>query len=134
MPRLSRILFLVAGISLMTAAMLSAYGFHGLPGKVPDAKLASWQWANNFQFLHSIGLILIGLFLRHEPHSWLLRGATAFMAAGLVLFCGSIYAETLGAPEALGEVAPMGGSSFMIAWLLTGIAGFRLAGRSSDGD
>lgn len=36
MPRLSRVLFLIAGISLMVAGMLSAYGFHGLPGKVPD--------------------------------------------------------------------------------------------------
>jgi uncharacterized membrane protein YgdD (TMEM256/DUF423 family) len=32
----------------------------------------------------------------------------------------------LGAPAAIGEVAPLGGSSFMLAWLLTGIAGFRI--------
>jgi uncharacterized membrane protein YgdD (TMEM256/DUF423 family) len=126
MPKLSRVFFLIAGISLMVAAMLSAYGVHGLPGKVPDAKLQSWAWANQFQFFHSIGLILIGLLLRHEPRSLLLRSAAALMMIGLILFSGSIYAEVLGAPAAIGEVAPLGGSSFMLAWLLTGIAGFRI--------
>lgn len=126
MPRLSRSLFLIAGISLMLAAMLSAYGFHGLPGKVPDAKLASWGWATQFQMFHSIGLIIIGFMLARAPASKLLRLAAALMMAGLVLFPGSIYATTLGAPEMLVEVAPLGGSSFMAGWLLTGIAGWRL--------
>ena len=126
MPALSRALFLIAGISLMLAAILSAYGFHGLPGKVPEAKLASWAWATQFQFFHSLGLIVIGLFLAHAPGSLLLRAAAALMLVGLVLFSGSIYMETLGAPEAIGDVAPLGGSSFMLAWLLTGIAGFRI--------
>jgi uncharacterized membrane protein YgdD (TMEM256/DUF423 family) len=47
------------------------------------------------------------------------------MVLGMILFCGSIYAEVLGAPEAIGEVAPLGGSSFMLAWLLTAIAAWR---------
>lgn len=124
----SRILFLVAGISLAVAGMLSAYGFHGLPGKVPDAKLASWGWANQLQFYHSIGLILIALLLDKAPRSVLLRVAAGLMIVGLVLFSGSLYAEILGAPQWVGEVAPMGGASFMLAWLLTGIAGFRMTG------
>jgi uncharacterized membrane protein YgdD (TMEM256/DUF423 family) len=126
MPRQSRLLILFAGLSLAIAAMLSAYGFHGLPGKVPDAKLASWAWANQFQFFHSFGLILLALLLRHEPRSIPLRGAVALMIVGLVLFSGSIYAEILGAPPAIGEVAPLGGTSFMVAWLLTGIGAWRL--------
>lgn len=126
MPLFSRVLFLVGGLSLASAAMLSAYGFHGLPGKVPPAKLASWEWATQLQFVHSIGLILLGLLLRHQPAGWLLRGAGVLMMLGLVLFSGSIYVEVLGAPEAVGDVAPLGGSSFMLAWVLTAIAGFRL--------
>ncbi|GMW07557.1 MAG: hypothetical protein AMXMBFR8_23530 [Nevskiales bacterium] len=125
MPLLSRCLFLIAGVSLMIAAALSAYGFHGLPGKVPDARLASWAWATQFQFFHSFGLIIVGLLLQHAPGSLLLRAAAALFLAGLVLFSGSIYAEVLGAPQTIGGVAPLGGSSFMLGWLLLGIAGFR---------
>jgi uncharacterized membrane protein YgdD (TMEM256/DUF423 family) len=126
MTSTSRGLMLIAGISLMLAAMLSAYGFHGLPGKVADAKLASWAWANQFQFFHSIALILIGLLLDRSPGSWLLRAAAGLMLLGQVLFCGSIYLEVLGAPAVLGEVAPLGGMSFMLGWLLTGIGAFRI--------
>jgi len=35
-----------------------------------------------------------------------------------VLFSGSIYLITAGAPRALGMVAPVGGVSFMAAWAL----------------
>ncbi len=108
MIRHSRILILIAGISLMLAAMLSAYGFHGLPGKVPDARLASWAWANQFQFFHSMGLILIGLLLDRAPRSVLLRIAAGLMMLGMVLFSGSIYAEMLGAPLASARLRPWG--------------------------
>ena len=125
MPTTSRVFFLIAGVSLMLAGMLSAYGFHGLPGKVPDVKLASWEWANRMQFYHSLGLILIGLLLGRAPRSVLLRIAGFLMSIGLVLFSGGIYAEILGAPPAVTQPVPLGGGAFMLAWLLTGIAGFR---------
>lgn len=126
MLQMSRTFILVAGLSLMLAGMLGAYGFHGLPGKVPEAKLAAWAWATQFQFFHAIGLIIVGFMLAKDPASRLLRLAAALMLAGLVLFPGSIYATTFGAPEVLVQVAPLGGSSFMAAWLCTGIAGWRL--------
>jgi uncharacterized membrane protein YgdD (TMEM256/DUF423 family) len=128
MPAISRVFLLVAGISLMLAAMLSAYGLHGLPDTVPAEKVASWEWANQLQFFHSIGLMLIALLLVQMPRSLLLRLAGGLMLIGLVLFAGGIYLPILGAPEALGRGVPVGGGSFMLGWLLTGIAGFRAAG------
>lgn len=125
MPAISRAFLLVAGISLMLAAMLSAYGFHELPGKVPAEEIVSWQWANQLQFFHSIGLMLIALLLGRSPGSVLLRVAGALMLLGLVLFSGGIYAQVFGAPDIVGRPVPLGGASFMLAWLLTGIAGYR---------
>jgi uncharacterized membrane protein YgdD (TMEM256/DUF423 family) len=66
------------------------------------------------------------MLLRHDPRSVILRAGAAVMMLGLLLFCGSIYVEVLGAPPAIGEVAPIGGTSFMVGWLLTGIGGYRL--------
>ena len=54
-------------------------------------------------------------------HGWSAR----LLAAGLVLFCGSIYALTFGAPRWFGMVAPLGGASFMLAWLLFAVSMLR---------
>ena len=126
MPAISRIFLLIAGVSLMAAAQLSAYGFHGLTGKVSAAQLASWEWANRMHFYHSLGLILIALLLAHAPRSVLLRASAGLMMLGSVLFCGGIYAETLGAPAIVTRTVPLGGGSFMLAWLLVAVAGIRI--------
>ena len=37
--------------------------------------------------------------------------------AGMLLFCGSIYAATFGAPRGVLALAPYGGVALMVAWL-----------------
>ena len=125
MTAISRVYIIIAGLSLMAATQLSAYGFHGLEGKVAAADLRAWEWAVQIQFYHSLGLLLVVLLLQQVPRSILLRLAGGLMVLGTVLFSGSIYARTLGAPTVIGSVAPLGGGSCMLAWLLTAIAGFR---------
>jgi uncharacterized membrane protein YgdD (TMEM256/DUF423 family) len=39
------------------------------------------------------------------------------MLFGIACFSGSIYAMTFGAPRWLGMVTPVGGVSFMLAWV-----------------
>jgi uncharacterized membrane protein YgdD (TMEM256/DUF423 family) len=125
MPKSARAFMIIGAVGLMFAVQLGAYGFHGLEGKVLPAQIKSWEWAVQMQVYHSIGLILVGLLLRQVQDSWLLRGAGGLMVLGLILFSGSIYAEVLGAPQAIGNVAPLGGASFMLAWLSTAIAVWR---------
>lgn len=125
MPAISRVFILIAGLSLMVVTQLSAYGFHGLEGKVPVESIRAWEWAVEIQSYHSLGLVLIALLLSHAQGSILLRIAGGLMVIGVVLFSGSTYAEILGAPEAIGSVAPLGGAAIMLGWLLTAIAGFR---------
>jgi uncharacterized membrane protein YgdD (TMEM256/DUF423 family) len=44
----------------------------------------------------------------------------------MLLFCGSIYALTFGAPRFFGMVAPFGGLSLMVAWLVFAVSCWRL--------
>jgi uncharacterized membrane protein YgdD (TMEM256/DUF423 family) len=39
------------------------------------------------------------------------------MAGGIVLFSGSLYALSLGAPKGLGLLTPLGGLAFILGWL-----------------
>jgi uncharacterized membrane protein YgdD (TMEM256/DUF423 family) len=36
---------------------------------------------------------------------------------GIVIFSGSLYAMTLGAPRWFGAITPIGGTAFIVGWL-----------------
>jgi uncharacterized membrane protein YgdD (TMEM256/DUF423 family) len=115
--------FLIFGaLSLTAAAMLGAYGVHGLAGSITPAKQQSWGWAVEMQSYHSLGLILIALLSPQLRQSTLLRWAGWIFIAGIFLFSGSIYLSILGAPAVIGSIAPTGGSSFMVGWVLVALA------------
>ena len=124
--------FVIIGCLLLTAAgALSAYGFHGLADSVSAAKQESWNWAVDMQFYHALGLVLVGLVGGRIGPSWPLRLAGIGMLGGILIFSGLIYAETLGAPEAIGEIVPTGGTLFMLSWLLFAIAAWRAGDKAS---
>ena len=122
MTRHQRIFIIVGALSLSIAAMLSAYGHHGLAGSIPAAELTAWEWAVQMQSYHSLGLILIAMLGRQISDSILLRWIGYLVIAALFLFSGSIYVTVLGGPAFLGEVAPLGGSSFMLSWIVVALA------------
>jgi uncharacterized membrane protein YgdD (TMEM256/DUF423 family) len=113
-----------AGLSLAVATMLGAFGTHALKPVLPPARFESFEIGVSYQFFHTLGLFVIAL-QRARRDSTPLRWSARLVVAGLVLFCGSIYALTFGAPRFFGMVAPLGGISFMLAWLLFALSLWR---------
>jgi len=109
---------IVAGALLMFfGVVLGAFGAHALQQLLAPRQLSSYQTGVLYQQLHSLALLLVGVIALVTPASpWLARAAVLF-GAGMFFFSGSIYLMTLGAPRWLGMVAPIGGLSFMLAWL-----------------
>ena len=105
-------------VFLTTAGALAAFGFHGPAEILTPPKRASWAWAVEMQYYHGVGLLAVGLLTHLLGGSWLLRSAGLLMIAGVLIFSGLIYAGTLGAPEALGEIVPSGGFMLMVSWLV----------------
>jgi uncharacterized membrane protein YgdD (TMEM256/DUF423 family) len=105
-----------AGLSLLVATIAGAVGSHALP-LADEQSLRSFETAVHFQFFHGLGIVAITL-VGLTGRAGQLRAAAAWlMLAGTLLFCGSIYARTLGAPPGIVSVAPYGGVAFMIGWL-----------------
>lgn len=113
---------ILACLYLLSGVQLGALGSHALNDVLTPQKLASWELAVQYQLIHAIGIILISLLATQIHSQKLLSLCNWLLAIGVVLFSGSIYAMALGAPSWLGMVAPLGGSAFMLAWLLAGIA------------
>ena len=107
----------VAGLLLALATASGAFGAHALKTHLAPERLELWETAVRYHFLQALGLLGVGLTLR-ALDSGALRAAAALIAVGIVLFSGSLYALALGAPRALGVLTPLGGLSWIIAWLL----------------
>jgi uncharacterized membrane protein YgdD (TMEM256/DUF423 family) len=114
-PLTAKVLLSFAGLSLLVATIAGAVGSHVL---VLDARAAaSFATAVDFQFFHGLGLVALTLVgLRGIGGRWLWLAAW-LIAAGTVLFCGSIYARSLGAPNGIVALAPYGGVLLMLGWL-----------------
>lgn len=107
----------IAGLLLALATVCGAFGAHALRGHLQPERLQVWETAVRYQFFQSLGLIGIGLTLR-SVDSGALRAAAALIVVGVVLFCGSLYALSLGAPRAVGVITPLGGLAWIGGWLL----------------
>jgi uncharacterized membrane protein YgdD (TMEM256/DUF423 family) len=98
----------------LTAVAMAALAAHGLGGLDPSA-LAAVRSGIQMQGWHALALLACGL--------WAPRGgrladwAGAAFAAGIVLFCGSVYALGLGNIKT-GVIVPFGGTLLLVGWLL----------------
>ena len=111
-------LALPAAALLMAAAVaLGAFGAHALKPRLTPEALALWQTAVNYHAWHALGLLATAALMLQLGERRALRCAAALFAAGIVLFSGSLYALSLGAPRALGAVTPFGGAAFIAGWI-----------------
>ena len=115
---------LCAGLLLALATLCGALGEHGLRAALSAERMELWQTAVRYQFFQSLGLLGVGLALRGTERG-ALRAAAALIAAGVVVFCGSLYALALGAPRLTGALTPFGGLAWIAGWLVFAYGAWR---------
>lgn len=104
-----------AGVLLALATIAGALGAHTLKTHWPAQRLDVYDTAVRYQFYHALGLLGVGLALRTLDVG-ALRAAALLIIVGIVLFSGSLYALTLGAPSVIGAVTPAGGVALIAGW------------------
>lgn len=114
----------VAAFNLAIAVALGAFGAHGLKDKIGNEQLAWWSTATDYFFIHAIGLLLVGIILKLKIAE--ASASAVLLQAGILIFCGSLYAMALGAPRWFGAITPIGGVCFIAAWLWLAYKSFKL--------
>ena len=113
----------IAALNLAIAVALGAFGAHGLKAVVSSQQLEWWQTATLYWFIHGLGLLLVGILIRlnyaTQTTAWLLQ-------VGVIIFAGSLYAMTLGAPRWFGAITPIGGVLMIAGWLWLAVTTSRL--------
>jgi len=107
----------VAGALIALATVLGAFGAHALKAHLSQDKLAVYETAVRYHFIHALGLLAIGILLRSVDVA-LLRWSANLVLVGIILFSGSLYLLTFGAPRLVGVVTPLGGLALIAGWVL----------------
>jgi len=105
----------VAGALIALATILGAFGAHALKAHLSQDKLAVYETAVRYHFFHALGLLAIGVLMRSVDGE-LLRWSALLVLVGIILFSGSLYLLTFGAPRFLGVVTPLGGLALIVGW------------------
>ncbi len=122
MPQAAKIFLLLGSLAMMFAVGLGAFGAHGLKDKLSADMLAVYRTGVDYHFYHALGLLALGMIAAHLPESDLVKWSGALMAAGIVLFSGSLYLLALTGTRWLGAITPLGGAAWIVAWALLAAA------------
>ena len=102
------------------AIILSAFGTHGLRGKIADDLLRIYETANQSRLIHASGIILYSLWRDREsnaPKAWPIY----LFFFGTLIFSGSLYLITFTQIRAFGAITPIGGLLYIIGWITFGL-------------
>lgn len=120
----NRWILATAGLLIALATISGAFGAHALQGTLSPERLDVYETAVRYQFFHALGLLAIGLAAR-AVDAPMLRWSAILVVVGIVLFSGSIYALSFGAPRLLGIVTPVGGVALIAGWIVFAATLFR---------
>lgn len=118
------------GIAALLGAItvaIGAFGAHGLQKITSDAViLHSYQTAVQYQMVHVLALLVVGILFERFSAYWLNWAAGLFLA-GIFLFSGSIYVITYLKIKGMstgwaGPITPVGGLLFIAGWLMLLVA------------
>ncbi|PZE21418.1 DUF423 domain-containing protein [Paenibacillus xerothermodurans] len=106
----------IGSICAFLSVALGAFGAHLLEDRLSPDMLAVYETGVQYQMMHSLGLIALGIAAAFLPSSGKLSAAGWLMLAGIVLFSGSLYVLSLTGVRVLGAITPLGGVAFLISW------------------
>ncbi len=114
-----------AGIGALLAALsvaAGAFGAHILKSRLPPDALAIFETGARYQMYHALALFAVAWGYSRWPGRAIQVSGWCFVA-GIVIFCGSLYALSANGPQFWGAVTPAGGVAFLVGWamLLWGI-------------
>lgn len=121
----ARLALALAAALLFAAVAFGAFGAHALKTKLAPDQMAVYQTAVQYHFWHALGLLAVGILLLHKAESGALVAAAWLLAAGIVLFSGSLYLLAFTGVRGLGAVTPIGGAAFLAAWAALAWAAWR---------
>jgi uncharacterized membrane protein YgdD (TMEM256/DUF423 family) len=106
---------LLGAINGFLTVAFGAFAAHGLKDVLSPGLKAVFDTGVEYQALHAIALLIVGL-LGNSGRSAALTWSGWAFATGILLFSGSLYLLALTDARWLGMVTPLGGTAFLLGW------------------
>jgi uncharacterized membrane protein YgdD (TMEM256/DUF423 family) len=122
--RRSRLWFALGAVNGLAAVGLGAYGAHAFAADADADTARIFDTAVRYHMWHGLALLAVGIAAgRHRTR--LIHLAGLAFTAGILLFCGSLYALSLTGDRLFPGSAPIGGAALILGWALLAFAVFR---------
>ena len=115
---MQRPLVAAAAINGALAVAAGAFAAHALRSRLETRALEIFETGARYHMVHALAMLVCGALVVAWPSaSSRARNAGWLFQAGIVVFCGSLYALALTDMKILGAVTPVGGNLFLVGWL-----------------
>ena len=119
---MDRIFLTLAGLFGLVGVGAGAFGSHALRSKVPPERLATFETGARYLLFGAFSLFAVEWFRAAGPDQVAESWAGVCLAAGTVVFSGSLGALAITGRRGWGAVTPIGGVLLLVGWSLLVIA------------
>ena len=114
----------VCAVLMFVAVALGAFGAHALRSRLSADMLAVFETGVRYHVYHALALIAVA-FVADKSASSLANASGWAFTIGVVIFSGSLYVLSISGIRWLGAITPIGGTAFLIGWILLFLAASR---------
>lgn len=113
----------IAALAGAFAVGLGAFGAHGLqPLLEANGRQDTFETAVKYHFYHSLAMLAVGILMYKFPTNKLLKLSFWALFVGTLVFSCSLYILSLSSMNWFGAIAPIGGVSLILGWILIVLA------------
>lgn len=108
----------IAAVFLALAVGTGAFGAHGLKARLDPYHLDIYKTAVLYHFLHALGILIVSTLRAETLAADAANSVCWLLAAGILIFSGSLYMLAITGVGVLGAITPFGGVAFILGWLM----------------
>lgn len=112
-----RVLFALGSFLAGTAVAAGAFGAHALKDRIAPELLAAFSTGAKYQMFHALALLAVAWAVTRWPEARLDLGGW-MLAAGTLVFSGSLYLMALTGARWMGAITPVGGVLLIGGWAM----------------